>query len=243
MSAQSRKQLPRILCLHGAGSNAAIFRVQGRKIFSGLRDDFQFEFVESPFTSAPGPGMELFADSPPFYRWQCDMGASLSFDITADEIDSERDKVKELLLETLLSNKVADDGKPPIVGIMAFSQGARVATGLLLHMARLYAQRQGDKYHRIQFAIICNATYPPLFLEHQMTPDTDRRTVAIPTLHLHGSDDPWRPESEEMLANFYDQEHANAIVFQGKHQLPLLQTDVGKILVSIRGLASKTPLQ
>ncbi|KAK4067251.1 uncharacterized protein Triagg1_7694 [Trichoderma aggressivum f. europaeum] len=226
-----QKKLPRILCLHGAGSSAAIYRVQGRKIFSGLRNDFQFEFVESPFRSSSGPGMELFADSPPFYRWQCDMGASLSFDITADEVRAERQKVTDLLEGALLKKA---DGKQPFVGIMAFSQGARVATGLLLHLARM--RRQGcDKYYNIRFAIISNATYPPLFLDDEM-PET-AEVLTIPTLHLHGSNDPWRPESEEMLAKFFDHESAKTILFEGKHQLPLLQADVDKVLVGIRGLA------
>ncbi|KAF5131368.1 Esterase FUS5 [Metarhizium anisopliae] len=231
--AKQESLLPRILCLHGAGSNGAIFRVQGRKIFSALGKDFQFVFIEAPFLSTPGPGMELFADSGPFYRWQCDMGASLSFDITTDEVNAERDKVRALLEDHLLKK---DDGQALFVGIMAFSQGARVATGLLMHLAQMRRRGRTDDFYDIKFAIINNATYPPLYLNDEMTAAPER--VMIPTLHIHGSNDPWRPESEHMLAEFFDLSCATVAGFTGKHQLPLAKDDVDEVVTAIRRLSA-----
>lgn len=124
--------LPKILCIHGAGSSGAIFRVQGRKIFQALRGEFQFVFVDAPFRSTAGPGMRpVYEDSGPFCRWQCDISAAVAFDITEDEIQEEREKVRQYLESQLRSQ----DGVP-FVGVMAFSQGARVATGLLLYLEK-----------------------------------------------------------------------------------------------------------
>ncbi|TVY48931.1 Esterase [Lachnellula occidentalis] len=41
--------LPTIICLHGAGTNAAIFNIQSIRIQRALRDSFHFIFLQGPF--------------------------------------------------------------------------------------------------------------------------------------------------------------------------------------------------
>src|SRR5579862_9027674 len=149
------KHLPRILCIHGAGSSGAIFRIQSRKIQHALRNEFRFVFVQAPFKSQAGPGVyPVFEGAGPFYRWQCDSSASTVFDITDSEIANERRIVREYLEKVL-----SDDDGAPFVGIMAFSQGTRVTTGLLLDQQR---KRGHNHVPSMRFVVLLNGTCPPL---------------------------------------------------------------------------------
>lgn len=50
--------LPRILCLHGGGTNAKIFHAQCRVLRAELKGIFRLCFAEAPFPSKPGPVSE-----------------------------------------------------------------------------------------------------------------------------------------------------------------------------------------
>jgi predicted esterase len=238
MPPNEKPKLPKILCLHAAGSSAAIFKVQGRRIFPALRNEFSFEFVDAPFTSKPGPGMGPFEDSGPFWRWHCDLSATVGFDITEVEVAEERDVARNMLL-----NKLRDMGSG-VVGIIALSQGARIATGLLLYIERLKQEQRFAELGLpdIKFAVINSSTYPPLYLD-QETEDwatsgsKPNRKVSIPTLHLHGSTDPWRPESEKMQSDFYAEASTEVLVFNGGHQVPLGVPDTSKVISYIQRLS------
>jgi predicted esterase len=244
MATTEVQRLPQVLCLHGAGSSGAIFKAQGRRIFHPLRDLLSFNFASAPFASKPGPGMRpAYEDSGPFWRWHCDMMAIDAFDITETEVLQERDNVRQLILNIL------KDNERPVVGIMAFSQGARVATGLLLYLERLGHQGKlaNAGLPRLQFAVLSSATYPPLYLD-QETEDwvragglelirSQNHKVSLPTLHLHGSVDPWRPESEKMKAEFFAETTSSVVVFTGGHQLPVRADDASKVVSFMEKMA------
>ncbi|KAL8747964.1 MAG: hypothetical protein Q9190_000228 [Brigantiaea leucoxantha] len=284
--ASQNSHLPRLLCLHGAGSSSAIFRIQIRKILQALKDEFRFVFVEAPFKSSPGPGMfPTFEQAGPFYRWHCDSSASSAFDITDSEIAAERRTVRERLTKALLEN----DGTP-FVGIVAFSQGTRVATGFLLDWAR--QQGQQGSCSPLRLAVLFSGTYPPLpvsedgvcmvedtaaspssglagdefaaaseddeddekgyssepeawsaaastpssrssvYESGRSTPFSDRLT--IPSVHVHGLQDPWLPEGRDLRLKHYDPTRATAIEFQGGHHIPTAQKDINEIVKAIR---------
>src|SRR5690349_18966549 len=62
--------LPRILCLHGGGSNATVFRTQCRILIAGLKSHFRLVFADAPFISQAGPCvLSVYADCAPFRRW------------------------------------------------------------------------------------------------------------------------------------------------------------------------------
>ena len=237
-------QLPRILCLHGAGSSGNIFRAQGRKIFHSLRREFQFVFVDAPFPSTAGPGMyPTYADSGPFYRWQCDLSASSSFDITEEEVLAETENVWQSLEAQLRS-----PGGGPFIGVMAFSQGARVATGFLLHLEKKRRQQRPD-LPKIQFIIVNSATYPPLLFDSEsdsgdmpnesLDQTSLNKKLSIPSIHIEGSNDPWHPESVKMREEYFDQQLSMVIPFVGGHQVPVTDKDVNEITVAIRKLAAQ----
>lgn len=107
-----------------------------------------------------------------------------------------------------------------------------------------------------------SATYPPLFLDDEpvglvdstagssaevssthptdsVLSRTDRplvkgNKVNIPSIHLQGSIDPWRPESVRLRADFYDELSSSVIEFAGGHQLPVAERDTNKVVVAIR---------
>lgn len=241
------KSKPRILCFHGAGSSGAIFRAQGRKIFRALQPEFRFVFLNAPFPSVAGPGMRpTYEGSGPFFRWNCDDSATANFDITDEEVQQERAQTLQYLSDQLC----VDDGAP-FVGIMAFSQGARVATGLLCHLEKLKRKGSSDMPD-IKFAVINSGTYPPLLLdsdadvlnnsvEERLLSDgggrSEGKRLLLPSIHLQGSQDPWRPESERLLEDFFTKEQATVIEFTGGHQVPVSDNDTAKIVEAIRRLA------
>jgi pimeloyl-ACP methyl ester carboxylesterase len=67
----SSLHLPRILCLHGGGTNARIFRQQCRVLRKSLNDRFRFVFADAPFIcSRPGPDVtSVYASQGPFRSW------------------------------------------------------------------------------------------------------------------------------------------------------------------------------
>ena len=166
--------LPRILCFHGGGSSAAIFRIQSRKIQYALRHHFRFIFVDGPFESTAGPGiLPIFEGAGPYYRWHCDSSAVSVFDITESEIATERRIVREKLDRVL-----GGDGGAPFVGVMGFSQGTRVATGLLLLLEQLRRQGSMD-LPPLSFAVLICGTYPPLPLADDPSPLADQALVPV----------------------------------------------------------------
>ncbi|KAH7409927.1 hypothetical protein DE146DRAFT_643347 [Phaeosphaeria sp. MPI-PUGE-AT-0046c] len=119
---------------------------------------------------------------------------------------------------------------PQLVGIMAFSQGARVATALLLYFARTSHPLRT----RFRFAVLCCATYPPLWgdgeTEAWAAADCDggvgRRKVEVPSLHLVGSKDAWKGEAETMAREVWSDEVGKEVwIFEGGHQVPLGRED------------------
>ncbi|KAL8724354.1 MAG: hypothetical protein Q9181_006865, partial [Wetmoreana brouardii] len=105
--------LPCLLCLHGGGTSAYIFNIQTRRLQRALAKHFRFVFVDAPFECPAGPGvLPFFEGLGPYRRW-------------IDENGSDEDKVRPLIRKT-----IAEDGGN-FVGVLGFSQGARLALGLL----------------------------------------------------------------------------------------------------------------
>lgn len=61
---------PVLLLLHGAGSSAAIFRIQTHFLAKALSPYFDLIYVDAPLRSAPGPGiLPYFQGMESYYRW------------------------------------------------------------------------------------------------------------------------------------------------------------------------------
>ncbi|KAM0208908.1 hypothetical protein ACHAPQ_009578 [Fusarium lateritium] len=226
--------LPAILCLHGAGTNATIFSLQARTIIRCLKHKFRFIFVNAPFESLPGPGViPTFAEIRPYLRWHCDEAAIKEFDVSPEVVDNER-----RLVRSMLSEQIEEEATGPslgIVGVMAFSQGTRVATGLCLDPAL------GSS---IRFAILIAGTFPALSLQPS-TPETSdvvpafnsikhqHRNLQIASIHVQGTMDPWGPESARLLKECWSRELATIVKFHGAHQVPTGKKDAQAVAEAV----------
>ncbi|KAK5459663.1 hypothetical protein LTS15_003792 [Exophiala xenobiotica] len=120
--------LPAILCLHGGGSNATVFKIQTRRLIWQLEKQFRFVFAQAPIEGTPGFGMlPVFASCAPFYRWvnrRFKAGESDVETTPAAEVDT----IDSIIRDVMEANGGVDSFK----GVMGFSQGARLTAGLLL---------------------------------------------------------------------------------------------------------------
>lgn len=209
--------LPRILCLHGGGTSATIFKIQLRRLVFALRQHFAFVFVSGPFESGPGPGvMPVFADCGPYYRWMVPDGQ--------DQGPGQL-KVREVLKEAMRN----DAGR--FVGILGFSQGARMAAGLLAD------QEEGENEGMPvwQFGVLLCGSYPPISLsssrdsssketlwvekdEHgELREPTVGEIIRVPSVHLRGLRD-IHLEKGRRLAKFFADK--TEFEFDQGHHLP-----------------------
>ncbi|KAK7894357.1 hypothetical protein LTR67_006118 [Exophiala xenobiotica] len=120
--------LPAILCLHGGGSNATVFKIQTRRLIWQLEKQFRFVFAQAPIEGTPGFGMlPVFASCAPFYRW-----VNRRFKIGESDVETtpaaEVDTIDSIIYDVMQANGGVDSFK----GVMGFSQGARLTAGLLL---------------------------------------------------------------------------------------------------------------
>lgn len=220
-----QKGLPVIICIHGQGTNGAIFRLQARRITQALQHRFRFAFVDAPFGALPGPGvLPAFAGLGPFLRWHCDDSTLGRFDITADELEAEREQARALLAGVVLAGG-GGGGDDEVVGVMAFSQGTRVATGLLLD--------EGGLGGGLRFAILICGTFPALLVggggggsgkkggEDELSSlAKPKQVLDIPSIHLQGSYDPWSTEGVRLKETYYAPGLAKTVKFSGGHQVP-----------------------
>ncbi|KAL1851997.1 hypothetical protein Daus18300_012352 [Diaporthe australafricana] len=185
-------QRPAILALHGAGTNSEIFSLQTQGIVKQLQDHFRFVFINAPFESRPGPGVApTYLGMGPYFWWHCDESAATQFDITIKEVRRRRELVRNLFRSTFETEKVT--------GLMAFSQGARVATGLCL---------DPDLGRNIRLVITISATFPALGI-HEDVASLLPQVLRVPSVHVQGTSDPWMSEGKRLRMQYFDCDQAS----------------------------------
>lgn len=237
--------LPRILCLHGGGTSSLIFTFQSRRLVKFLQPHFRLVFIDAPHECGPGPGvLPFFEGAGPYYQW-------------VSKTEEEEEQVRERIEEALgkKDDDDDDDGNKagqPFVGVIGFSQGARVAAGLL-HQAEAQAHTQdrkgdgdGDRVLRekgLRFGVLMNGSYPPLrqssnpstilprLSEHTQRDWNDRHEGVIhtPSIHVHGIRDPALPASK-LLTKCFDPSSATVLEYDNGHHLPASDDD-SKVIV------------
>jgi predicted esterase len=213
---------PAILCLHGGGTNTIIFEVQMIRIHRILSSEFEFVYLDAPFPSGPGPDvLPTFDGCGPYFRWTQDVGPETP----------ERTKA---ILARSAKEQIAKDGRG-FVGILGFSQGARMAAGLLLE----HQLGKGiDWGVGLRFGVLCNGITAPL--TSHLSKEENALQVTIPTLHLVGLTDPWREESRKLRSVHCQQEQTTLLEFDVGHRLPLLPQDNLKIAAWVRSMYRET---
>ena len=209
--------LPRILCLHGGGTSATIFKIQLRRLVFALRQYFTFVFVSAPIESGPGPGvMPIFADSGPYYRW-----------IAPEGHDGE---LTQLKVRELLKDAMKKDGGE-FVGVLGFSQGARMAAGLLADQE----EGENEGMPKWKFGVLLCGSYPPSSLSASRKPlggpkdDVSRdehgeigepgigEIIRVPSVHLRGLQDVHLEKGRRLSRYFSDKIE---LEFDQGHHLP-----------------------
>jgi pimeloyl-ACP methyl ester carboxylesterase len=221
---QDYSHLPRILCLHGGGTSKVIFQFQARRLIRALRPHFRLVFVDAPFESAPGPGvLPVFEGAGPYYEW-----------LTKDDEGEEQ-------VRSLLQRKLHEDDGAPVVGVLGFSQGTRIGSGLL------HEQEQNGAFApSLCFGVFLNGNYPPLrqrsnpstllpsiseFTLHESAKEwkeAHEGIIHLPSVHVLGRQDDILPRGQ-LLARCFDPATATIFEFDNGHYLPTRDDDTQKI--------------
>lgn len=258
-AADSTLHLPRILCLHGGGTNARIFRAQCRVLEKALRPTFRLCYAQAPFPSEPGPDVTLvYKDCGPFRAW-------LRWRPGDPRLDAK--SATEQIHGSLEKAMAEDDEKGATgewVALLGFSQGAKICASLLL-MQQARAERVGADDGvgpTFRFAVLLAGRGPLVALDPElgMTPglvDASWLSVTagpaqqqsflavehrlrLPTIHVHGLQDPGLDLHRKLLHQYCDERHARLIEWDGNHRLPIKTKDVTPVVDEILSMAAKT---
>lgn len=220
----SNIDLPRILCLHGGGTSATIFKIQTRHLQRSLQSHFRFVFIDAPFESGAGPGvLPVFEGCDPFYRWT-----------VPESQNHEQDQrhVRQVLREAIKN----DEGDGEFVGVLGFSQGGRMAAGLLADLEE--GEATGLPYW--QFGVLICAGYPPLSMSTSrlggakpkgevdghgpLREPGEEEIIHVPSVHVRGTLDP-HLEKGRRLVKYFDEKTRISMEFVMGHHLPAAAGD------------------
>lgn len=246
----STLHLPRILMLHGGGTNSRIFHMQCRGLELRMNRHFRLVYAEAPYASTAGPDvLSVYADCGPFKRWV----------LTAEPNAAEAQprETWEGVERAVAVAMDADDGLGATggwVAVLGFSQGAKMAASILLRqqerpeaLGRL--RRPGGSF---RFAVLLAGRGPLL----QYNPDeanwlgedekfdfqsnvAANRVIRLPTIHVHGLQDPGLYYHRILLNQWCDPASTKLIQWDGNHRLPIKTVDVEKVVNAILDEARK----
>lgn len=208
--------LPAILCLHGGGSNATVFKIQCRRLLWNLEKQFRFVFAQAPIEGTPGFGMlPVFATCAPFYRW-------VHRKFTLGEADTEGTAEDEVERLDQILHKIMEDngGIQSFAGVLGFSQGARLVPGLLLRQLVEQRDKLGGSVWKLKFGVMVGGPYPPICVHPNVKVADYELLRQIPTVHAWGRDDHIK-EGCVQLYNQCDSDECFQMDFAGGHHMPL----------------------
>lgn len=249
---------PRILCLHGGGTNARIFHMQCRALLYNLKPDFRLVFAEAPHPATAGPDvLTVYAECGPFKRWVL---------TTAPNAVEQRPAETWQGIEKALGDAMdADDALGATgewVAVLGFSQGAKIAASLLLRQ-----QEAPEKLGRLdrrtgrnlsaapgfRFGVLMAGRGPllaPVPEKACWLDDGERfyyeanakagRVLRVPTVHVHGMHDPGLGYHQILLEEWCEPSSTVLLEWEGDHRLPIKTGDVSMVCGKIREFAAKT---
>ncbi|KAJ5118122.1 hypothetical protein N7448_004231 [Penicillium atrosanguineum] len=234
---ESNLHLPRILCLHGGGTNARIFRAQCRGIVHRLKDEFRFVFAQAPFSSPAGPDvLSVYSQWGPFKCW---LPQSQHPQYPSLETVSLVDKT----LEDVMRRDDLKGATGHWVAVLGFSQGAKLAASLL------YRQQEGRSNTKFRFGVLLAGSAPLVFLDQDWellsvfkslprTLDLDP-VLTIPTIHMHGLRDEGIHRHRKLFESCTPNT-SRLIEWDGDHRVPIKSKDVALLVHQMREVADET---
>ena len=254
---QGSLHLPRILCLHGGGTNRVIFRAQCRVLRAQLRDKFRLVFADAPFPSQPGPDVvSVYREFGPFRRWLR----------SGPEHPRFNPKGAVAMVDESLINAMREDNLKgadgEFVGILGFSQGAKMAASICLRQ-QIRAVKLGEEYAgtAFRFAVLMAGRGPLVSLDPDLfmndalidaseinlsrVPDEEslvdqEHILRLPSIHIHGSRDPGLDLHRQLLDQYCDKASSTLIEWDGNHRVPIKTKDIAVLVSEITRVAKET---
>jgi len=203
------------LCLHGMGTNNEIFKLHTSAIRRLLGPEHTYDFVEGTVNCRPAPGVERLQSIPLQFTDSEDTGFYMYLDVRS--VDSIKSALEDL------ADYVETAG--PFDGVMAFSQGAGLAAGLIIQQA----QKNPTTYlfrPIFKCAIFFSGGIPgdPASLERGtlrlMSGEQDGEVIQVPTAHIWGNKDTQYPEFGPVLAGLSSEANRETVIWDGGHEVP-----------------------
>ncbi|KAI1100338.1 serine hydrolase FSH [Jackrogersella minutella] len=211
----------RFLCLHGMGTNSAVFEAQLAPIIANLDPSHEFVYIDGLIECEASEGVGGVFPGP-FYCYYSQPTLSqlqAAFDLIHDIIDEEG----------------------PFDGIIGFSQGAALAASFLLHQqetdpnapevfrmaiftcaslpfdptsdtdtqsydicpktgtVRLQPRFSNGFVESFKVSGYIDRPSPEIKLLHRYNADITKTRIHIPTLHIMGEEDPYLPQSKALV--------------------------------------------
>ncbi|KAH8691965.1 serine hydrolase FSH [Talaromyces proteolyticus] len=261
---ESNLNLPRILCLHGGGTNARIFRSQCRVLSTHLKRKFRLVFAEAPLPCQAGPDvLSVYKEWGPFKSW-------IPSALGCPETDS--NTAISFFKSSLQSAMEEDDEKGatgPWAGLLGFSQGAKMCASLLfLQQLQRIRGLRWDPRLNFQFGILLAGRGPLVALDPSLiTPDMKDIVVGIngekiygngwnsniqegeillrlhtPTVHVHGLRDAGLPLHRQLLESCCYKQATRLMEWEGDHRVPIKSKDVTALVQHILAVAEGTDI-
>lgn len=156
------------------------------------------------------------------------------------------------MLYAIATCKREDAGDGPWVGMIGFSQGAKLAASLLYDQ-QIRVEREGRADTEYKFAVLLAGRSPLVsFCEYsrhealvspgQVSEGFDYagespHVLRLPTIHVHGLRDAGLHLHRKMLRQYHDPRSATVIEWEGEHRVPIKKSDVERITGEIYRVA------
>lgn len=251
--------LPRILCLHGGGVNAAIFKAQSRSLIRHLQHSFRLVWADAPFFCDPHPDViQVYGSYGPFRRWLrwLNEHAGVDAESCIDEIGYS--------IRTAMEEDDREGGKGEWVGLMGFSQGAKLAASILLEQQAREdkARREGKKEWDTcsigipglnwRFGVLLAGRAPllnlnPGLMTSQALVSTaniaegfefvgsvdDDSMLKQPTIHVLGMADPGLHLHRRLYEEYCEEGTKILVEWEGAHRVPIKSDTVDRVVGAI----------
>ncbi|KAK3386192.1 serine hydrolase FSH [Podospora didyma] len=231
----------KVLCLHAMYGNGTKFKMQLRTFLEAIQKvdpDMEFVFIDGPYRVHPPPGFSDYFGPPPHYS---------ALDVNDNgrgDIDEVLPKVNALpkglapeeKLRLMLGDRPARkaplarpamdrlhrmlDQDPEIQGVLGYSEGAMVASTLILEETR--RQKEEGRTPQIKLGVFFGG-WPPLLLENGtvrfLLSDECEESIYVPTVSVVGCNDPYI-DGSLALYNMCDEDTATLFDHGMGHNLP-----------------------
>ena len=225
-------------------------------------------WADAPFFCDPHPDIiSVYGSYAPFRRWLrwLPEHAEIDDDISIEEIG--------YAMRTAMQDDDRAGGVGEWVGLMGFSQGAKLSASLLLEQQAREekAQRDGREVEtgltgipglNWRFGILLAGRAPlsnlnPMILKSEALVSAgnisegfqfckevdDEAKLRKPTLHVHGMADAGLHLHQKLLHEYCEDGTTTLVEWEGAHRIPLKSKDVDRVVESIYDIAERTGVQ